>query len=119
MTNCAQIDRLTAFLLNLECLDAAGQKEAFECEALETGGSFAKIDHIAFDGSTFVVSLHGLTIAGQDEDHAIRTWKTAAYARTPMVEADGFITVHPPFPDPQNHAEEIANALAADGRGID
>jgi hypothetical protein len=110
-------DRLTAFLLNLECLGMAGQKDAFMNEVMENGGTYVSPDLAAGMSHLFEISLHGVNAYGGSEEEAIRNWTKAAKAVAPLIEDDGFITVHPPFPNPRNHAEEIANARAADGTG--
>ncbi|MBC7154584.1 MAG: hypothetical protein H5U19_08235 [Rhodobacteraceae bacterium] len=111
MTHDLLHDRLKAFLLNLECLDSAGQKDAFMNEAMECGGRYLP------SGNWFEITLHGIITSGMTEDAAIRNWTKAAKSVAPLIEADGFITVHPPFQRPRNHAEEIANARAASCRG--
>lgn len=110
-------DRLTAFLLNLECLDSAGQKDAFMNEVMENGGSYVPPADAAQSSHLFEIALHGVNAYGASEDEAIRNWTKAAKAVAPLIEDDGFITVHPPFPNPRNHGEEIANARAAAGQG--
>lgn len=110
-------DRLTAFLLNLECLCIAGQKDAFMNEVMECGGSYVPPASAAQSSHLFEISLHGVNAYGGSEEEAIRNWTKAAKAVAPLVENDGFITVHPPFPNPRNHAEEIANAQAAYSAG--
>lgn len=112
-----QFDRLPGFLLNLECLDIAGQRDAFMNEVMESGGSYVPPAGDDWSSHLFEISLHGVVAYGSSEDEAIRNWKKAARAQVPLVEDDGFITVHPPFPNPRNHAEEIANAQAAAGAG--
>ncbi|PIE15299.1 MAG: hypothetical protein CSA68_07305 [Rhodobacterales bacterium] len=92
-----------------------GQKDAFFNEIMESGGSYVAPGGNDRSSHLFEISLHGVVAYGSSEDEAIRNWKKAARAQAPLVEDDGFITVHPPFPNPRNHAEEIANARAADG----
>ncbi len=107
-------DRLTCFLLNLECLDMAGQEDAFVHEALETGGTFPlPCDDDYFDMPALVIDLHEVRALGRSLSEAIRNWKKAARERAPLPEDDGFITVYPPFENPRNHAEEIVNVRAA------
>lgn len=110
-------DRLTAFLLNLECLDMAGRRDAFMNEVIETGGSYVPPADAAQSSHFFEIALHGVNAYGASEEEAIRNWTKAAKAVAPLVEDDGFITVYPPFPNPRNHAEEIANAQADAGAG--
>lgn len=107
-------DRLSRFLIHLEFLDDKEQQDAFAGEILETGG------HLAFptgDGAhLFEYCLHGVVGAGRSEEEARRAWKrAAANMLSEPFEANGFVTVHPPFPRPRNHAEEIANARAEAG----
>ena len=110
-------DRLTSFLLNLECLSISGQIEAFINEVIETDGIYtAPLKGDDTNRHMFEVNLHGIYAFGETETAAITLWKSVARAALDMmVEKDGFITVHPPFPKPRNHGEEIANARATFG----
>lgn len=110
-------DHLTAFLLKLECLGPEGQKDAFMNEVMEYGGSYVPPASAAQSSHLFEIALHGVNAYGGSEEEAIRNWTKAAKAVATPIEDDGFITVHPPFPNPRNHAEEIANAQAADSAG--
>ena len=105
----AHFDRLHAFLLNLECLDAAGQRDALINECNEAKGHFIPptrhLQHL------WELDLHGIYATGPSEDDAIRTWKKTAHARMPLTD-------QLPFPNPCNHAEEIANARATARRGV-
>lgn len=117
MTTYLHNDRLTAFLLKLEFLDIAGTKDAFMNEVMECGGSYVPPADAAQSSHLFEIALHGANAYGASEEEAIRNWTKFAKSVAPLVEDDGFITVHPPFPNPRNHAEEIANARAAHGTG--
>ena len=108
-------NRITTFLSNLKSKDAAERRDAFMNEVMETGGNYiapqpdqTNCTHL------YEIQLHGVSAWGFGEDEAIHNWQVAA-ARcvSDLVEDDGFVTVHPPFPTPRNHAEEIANARAA------
>jgi len=112
----AQFERLHAFLLNLECLDVAGQRDAFMNEVIESGTYVPSADS---NGAShmFEISLHGVVAYGSSESEAIHNWKKAARAQAPLVENNGATAAQPPFPDPRNHWEEIANARASDGTG--
>ncbi len=109
--------RLSSFLLNLECLNMDGQKDAFMNEVIENGGIwYPPRDNDACVTYRFELILHGVYAFGVTEEHAIKLWKRAARAVLAWhIEDDGFITVHPPFPLPRNHGEEIANARATLG----
>lgn len=66
----------------------------------------------------FEITLHGVTGRGLCEPAALDDWCSAA--RRAITESDGFITIHPrlspfaPFEPARTHAEEIANARAAE-----
>lgn len=90
----AQFDRLSAFLLNLECLDMAGQCDAFMNEVMECGGSYVPPAGDDWSSHLFEISLHGVVAYGSSEDEAIRNWKKAARAQVSLVE-DGA-----PYPTP-------------------
>lgn len=106
--------RAARFLQSLDSLGPEDRKDAFMNEAMETGGSYLpphlRCSHL------FEIALHDVNAWGADEEEAIRNWMKAARAQTPLIEDDGFITVHPPFPNPRNHAEEIANLRAETGQ---
>ena len=105
-------DRLTAFLLNLECLDIAGQKDAFMNEVMECGGSYVPPVDAAQSSHMFEIALHGVNAYGASEEETIRNWTKAAKTIAPLINAQ------PPFPNPRNHGEEIANVRAAVGQGV-
>lgn len=121
MTMQAHPDRLCTFVASLELLSCTAQHDAIVAEVLETGGSFTAPTGSGWDSHLFRLSLHGTTAYGGTEKRVIRNWKKAARDQlretedfgennTAEIEDDGFITIHPPFPNPRNHAEEIANA---------
>ena len=60
-------DRLTTFLLNLECLDIAGQKDAFMNEVIECGGSYVPPADAAQSSHLFEIALHGVNAYGGSE----------------------------------------------------
>ena len=72
----AQFDRLPHFLLNLECLGPAGQREAVINECNEANGSF----HAPARNRSHLweLSLHGVYVTGASEGEAIRNLKKAA-----------------------------------------
>lgn len=87
--------RLHAFLLNLECLDVAGQRDAVYSEVMETFGRF---DPPAGDRShRWDLDLHGVQGCGASEEEAIANWKRLARDECELdaAEDDGFITVRP------------------------
>lgn len=99
-------DRLTAFLLTLECLDPAGRTDAFMNEVMECGGTYVAPQPDDRTSHLFEIALHGISGWGASEEEAIRRWTKAARAGA----GDIPITIDPPFPRPRNHGEEIANA---------
>ncbi|WPZ24887.1 hypothetical protein UM399_12010 [Sulfitobacter pontiacus] len=109
-------ERLAAFVSGLDKIDAEDTetlKDAFMNEVIENGGSYDP-PH-GDQRALFEISLHDVTACGASELTAIRNWRIAATvalvnAGNDEVEADGFITVHPPFGTPRNHDEEIRNA---------
>ncbi len=111
-------DRLAAFVLGLDKIDAEDTetlKDAFMNEVIENGGSYDPPRDT--QRCLFEISLHDVAASGASELLAIRNWRIAATARLVNpdardVEADGFITMHPPCGTPRNHAEEIRNAAA-------
>lgn len=83
------------FLLNLECLDADGQHDAFVTEVLRTFGRF---DAPAGDRThRWELDLRGICADGATAEEAIANWKRLAQRRgtTLDIEDDGFITIHP------------------------
>ena len=72
----AQFDRLPRFLLNLECLGPAGQREAVINECNEANGYF----HAPARNRSHLweLRLHGIYVTGASEEQAIRNWKKAA-----------------------------------------
>ena len=72
----AQFDRLPRFLLNLECLGPAGQREAIINECNEANGSFNAPAHNR--SHLWELSLHGIYVTGASEEQAIQNWKKAA-----------------------------------------
>ena len=93
----ANFERLPSFLINLECLDLAGQRDAFINECLETGGHISEpAEHVSH---LWEASLHEIFASGTSEEEVIRNWKKAAHKHAPLIEADGFITVHPQLTD--------------------
>lgn len=108
-------NRLAQFLSTLDRLSPVALQDAVVNEVIETGGSYCPPPPEGSDAwasHLFEIALHGVTATGMSEAEAIRNWRKAAQAICPTSEADGFLTVHPPFPDPRNHAEEIENARA-------
>lgn len=117
MTIAALHNRLAQFLITLECLTPDAQAEAIANEVIETGGTYCPPppdDQDAWASHMFEIQLHGISGFGHSEPEAIKSWKRAALRTCPLAESDGFITIHPPFPSPRNHSEEIANARAAE-----
>ncbi|SMP32017.1 hypothetical protein [Shimia sagamensis] len=74
----AQFTRLQQFLLSLECLDAAGQAEAFANEARETGGTLIPPSDNTGASHLFEIQLHDTFGSGSSEEEAVRNWKMAA-----------------------------------------
>lgn len=107
MTLLSQFDRLNTFLATLNRLSPEERRDALANEILECGGTWT-IPPGDLDPSCtvlFEISLHGVTALGTSEDAAIRNWiDLASHYRVP-------------FPQPHNHAEEIANARAMQERG--
>lgn len=90
-------NRPRAFLVNLECLDAAGQHDAFVNEINETFGRF---DPPAGDRShLWEIELHGISAEGETDEAAMANWKRLARQiyLPDDIEDDGFITIHPPL----------------------
>lgn len=96
-----QFERLSSFLINLECLDAAGQRDAFVNEILETGGSYTaprgneQVNHL------FEIALHGIIAYGSCERAAIREWVKSAREHILVrdIETETSITIHRAAPD--------------------
>ena len=89
--------RLPAFLMNLDCLSAEGQVDAFVNEVLETFGRF---DPPAGDRShRWELELHGICADGATEDEAVTNWKRLARKRClhSKIAEVGFITDHLPI----------------------
>ena len=91
----AQFDRLAAFLLNLECLDADGQREAFMSEVIEAHGTYEPPERDEWSSHLFEIGLHGVFAIGANEDEAIRNWKKAAWVQVanlyqPQIQASDF-----------------------------
>lgn len=102
-------DRLTVFVEHMHRLDTVEERrDAFIAEIREHGGEYvAPVPSVASPRMMFSVQLHGVHAYGEDEDDAITRWMLGAES------AIGVSTVAPvPFPNPRNHAEEIANAFA-------
>ncbi|HCO91077.1 MAG TPA: hypothetical protein DIT40_08905 [Alphaproteobacteria bacterium] len=109
-------NRLAAFLLNLECLDMAGQRDAVINEVIETGGTYCPPPPEGSDAwasHLYEIQLHGIAGYGHSEAEAVTSWKKAARAACPLPGGNRPPPV--PFPSPRNHAEEIANTLADPG----
>lgn len=90
-------NRLSAFLLNLECLSADGQMDAFVNEVMETFGRF---DPPAGDRThRWELYLHGISADGTTEEEAMANWKRLARQTCSLdgTEDDGFVTVYPPI----------------------
>ncbi len=95
-------ERLATFVSGLDKIDAEDTetlKDAFMNEVIENGGTYDPPDGAG--RSYFEISLHDVTATGASELLAIRNWRIAATARLLNpdgrdVEADGFITMHPP-----------------------
>lgn len=111
-------DRRATFLRGLDHLSMAGKKDAFMNEVMECGGSYVppvSAAQPANPSHLFEIALHDVNAYGATEEEAIRNWMKAATAQTSQpapIEAEGGIAAQPPFPNPRNHAEEIANARA-------
>ncbi len=105
---------LTSFLARIEHLSGTALHDAFVGEVIETGGTY--MDPPADDDGTshlFEISLHDVVGRGASEPETFANWIQAAERMADrLLDDEGFITVHPPFPNPRNHAEEIANAQA-------
>lgn len=88
-------NRLHAFLLNLECLDAHGQQDAFITETLKTFGCFAPPS--GDRTHRWELELHGICADGATEEEAMANWKRLARQHCKLIdpEDDGFITVRP------------------------
>lgn len=89
--------RLPAFLMNLDCLSADGQMDAFANEVMETFGRF---DPPAGDRThRWELDLHGISADGASEEEAMANWKRLARqtCEPDGIEDDGFITLHPPL----------------------
>lgn len=108
-----QNELLCDFLLNLECLGTAGQRDAFMIEITQSGGSYVPPDGDTWSSHLFEISLHGVCACGFSEDEAMRNWIKAARSVARMGDDESRITDRAPFPKPRNHGEEIANARAA------
>lgn len=102
--------RLPSFLQTLKHLDSDGFHDAFVNEVIETGGTLTGPDADTNCSHMVEIHLHGVIAYGASEPEAMHLWAKTAQAHADLIEDDGFITVHPPFPTPRNHAEEIANA---------
>lgn len=108
MTLLSQFDRLNTFLDTLARLSPAERRDALANEILECGGTWTiPPAHDDLAGTALCeISLHGIAALGLTEDQAIRHWiDLASHYRVP-------------FPQPRNHAEEIANARAIAERGL-
>ena len=104
-------ERLIPFVRGVSLIDREDPdtlKDAFMNEVIENGGAYA--------GATgektglYEINLHGITAYGASEIDAIHNWiaaanKAIANPKGEEVEADGFITTHPPRGTPRNHAE--------------
>lgn len=89
--------RLPSFLLNLECLSAEEQMDAFVNEVMETFGRF---DPPEGDRThRWELELHGISADGATEEEVMANWKRLAHQTCKLdgPEGDGFITVHPPI----------------------
>ncbi len=88
-------DRLSNFVINLECLSACALNDAFTNEIFETNG------YLHAPGSTlshlWEMRLHGYTATGASPEETFLNWRRMAkHAPTiPTIEDDGFVTVHP------------------------
>ena len=83
-------DRMHSFLINLECLDRAGQHDAVVAEVLETYGLFrapsGRRSHL------WQLDLHGISATGASDEEAIANWKRLAHATAPLCTAqDGAV----------------------------
>lgn len=87
-------NRPRAFLLNLECLDATGQHDAFVNEVLET---FGRYDAPSGDRShLWEIELHGVTADGETDEAAQANWKRlASKIFLPEMQDDSVATMHP------------------------
>ena len=95
-------DRKRQFLDHLELLAPKARAESFMNEAMETGGSYIPARKGDDWASHLVeINLHGITAIGASEEEAIRNWTKNAQRTMPCGA-------------PRNHAEEIANARAAE-----
>ncbi len=114
----ATFDRLHAFLRQLEHLDNVDLVDAFINETIENGGHYCTPKSGGVQNHDFKITLYNIHASGADEEDALRNWIHAARAHVKIIEDDGLITVHLPFPNPRNHAEEIANARAAENQAL-
>lgn len=101
-------NRLTAFLMGLECLDRHGRRDAMMNEVIENGGAYVVPNDDDLCGTHLVkITLHGVTASAANEDEAIRYWAKIARSYMPDFDDD---SADGGFVPPRNHAEEIANA---------
>ncbi|UWR17777.1 hypothetical protein [Sulfitobacter pontiacus] len=111
-------ERLIPFVRGVYLIDREDpdtMKDAFMNEVIENGGAYTEAT--GEKTGLYEISLHGITACGASEIDAIHYWiaaanKAIANPKGEEVEADGFITTHPPRGTPRNHAEEIANVMA-------
>ena len=79
----ALYSHLTAFLLNLECLDPHGQRDAIVNAIIETGGTYCPPpDDDDWANHRFEISLFSIAAKGTSENEAIQNWTKAATAQT-------------------------------------
>lgn len=111
MTPAMISDRLRNFLVTLETVGPEGEKDAFANEVIETGGTYLDPQTGPRPAShLFEIQLHGISAFGPTEPDARRNWKRIAHGRFGSLAGEA---PAPPFPQPCNHAEEIANITAA------
>jgi hypothetical protein len=111
-------ERLIPFVRGVSQIDHSDPdtlKDAFMNEVIENGGEYAVAPSV--ETCLYKISLHGIIARGASEVDAIRDWITAANAALANpageeLEADGFITMHPPCGTPRDHNEEIENAVS-------
>jgi len=88
MTTFLLHDRLTQFLISLECLGTEGQRDAFANESIETGGTYLRPDDSPHTTHLFEIDLHGVSATGGSEREVVRNWKHAARHFVPVIDAE-------------------------------
>ena len=75
----AERNRLRDFLLNLECLCAAGQHDAFVHECETQFGGFLPPD--GRRSHLWTIDLHNIEATGETAEAACASWKRLAHAQ--------------------------------------